>query len=101
MALLLALVRKIPESNSRTKAGRWDMRAVIPIHRQRGTVLGLVAFGQIAQSVALKAQAFGMRVVTYDPYVPKEVAVRAGPLWMRRRWRTRWTVGSWRERLWT
>ena len=78
MALLLALVRKIPSSNARTHAGRWEMRAVVPIHRLRGTVLGLVAFGQIPQLVAPKAQAFGIRVVTYDPYVPKEVAERAG-----------------------
>ncbi len=78
MALLLALVRKIPASNARTQAGRWEMRAVIPIHRLRGTVLGLVAFGQIPQLVAPKAQAFGIRVVTYDPYVSKQVAERAG-----------------------
>jgi D-3-phosphoglycerate dehydrogenase / 2-oxoglutarate reductase len=78
MALLLALVRKIPASNARTHAGRWEMRAVVPIHRLRGTVLGLVAFGQIPQLVAPKAQAFGIRVVAYDPYVSKQVADRAG-----------------------
>ncbi len=78
MALLLALVRKIPSSNARTQAGRWEMRAVVPIHRLRGTVLGLVAFGQIPQLVAPKAQAFGIRVATYDPYVSKQVAERAG-----------------------
>jgi D-3-phosphoglycerate dehydrogenase / 2-oxoglutarate reductase len=78
MALLLALVRKIPSSNARTQSGKWEMRAVVPIHRMRGTVLGLVAFGQIAQLVAPKAQAFGIRVVTYDPYVSKQVAERAG-----------------------
>jgi D-3-phosphoglycerate dehydrogenase / 2-oxoglutarate reductase len=78
MALLLALVRKIPSSNARTQSGRWEMRAVVPIHRLRGTVLGLVGFGQIPQLVAPKAQAFGIRVVTYDPYVSKEIARRAG-----------------------
>jgi D-3-phosphoglycerate dehydrogenase len=78
MALLLALVRKIPPSNARTQSGRWEMRAVIPIRRLRGTVLGLVAFGHIPQLVAPKAQAFGIRVVTYDPYVSKHVAERAG-----------------------
>ncbi len=78
MALLLAMVRKIPSSNARTHSGRWEMKAVVPIHRLRGTVLGLVAFGQIPQLVAPKAQAFGIRVVTYDPYVSKQVAERAG-----------------------
>lgn len=78
MALLLALVRKIPFSNTFTHSGKWGMRAVVPIHRIRGTVLGLVAFGQIPQLVAPKAQAFGIRVVTYDPFVSKEVAGEAG-----------------------
>jgi D-3-phosphoglycerate dehydrogenase len=78
MALLLSLVRKIPSSSARTQSGRWEMRAVIPIRRLRGTVLGLVAFGNIPQLVAPKAQAFGMRVVTYDPYVSKAVTEKAG-----------------------
>ena len=77
MALLLSIVRKIPFINSRTQSGTWEMKAVVPIHRLRGTVLGLVAFGQIPQLVAPKARAFGMRVVTYDPYVPQEVLSRA------------------------
>ncbi|HEY1240827.1 MAG TPA: C-terminal binding protein [Bryobacteraceae bacterium] len=78
MALLLALVRKIPSSSARTHCGRWEMKAVTPIHRLRGTVLGLVAFGQIPQLVAPKAQSFGIRVVAYDPYVKDDVLSRAG-----------------------
>ena len=78
MGLLLALARKIPSSNARTHAGRWEMKAVTPIHRLRGTVLGLVGFGQIAQLIAPKAQAFGMRVVAYDPYVQDGVFASAG-----------------------
>src|SRR5579864_8571745 len=78
MALLLALIRKIPSANTRTQSGKWEMRAVVPIHRLRGTVLGLVAFGQIPQLMAPKAKAFGMQVVTYDPYIPDDVLKRAG-----------------------
>ena len=78
MALLLALVRKIPLSNARTHGGKWEMRAVVPIHRLRGTVLGLVAFGQIPQLVAPKARVFGIRVVTYDPFVSKQVVGTSG-----------------------
>jgi D-3-phosphoglycerate dehydrogenase len=78
MALLLSLVRKIPSSSARTHAGRWDMPAVVPIRRLRGTVLGLVGFGRIPQLVAPKAKAFGMRVMTYDPYVPLNVMEQAG-----------------------
>jgi D-3-phosphoglycerate dehydrogenase len=78
MALLLSLVRKIPFSSARAHAGRWEMPAVTPIHRLRGTVLGLVGFGRIPQLVAPKAKAFGMRVMAYDPYVPLNVMEQAG-----------------------
>jgi D-3-phosphoglycerate dehydrogenase / 2-oxoglutarate reductase len=77
LALLLALVRKIPSSNARTHAGRWEMQAVVPIHRLRGSILGLVGFGRIPQLVAPKAQAFGIKVVAYDPYIAEEVFTRA------------------------
>jgi D-3-phosphoglycerate dehydrogenase len=77
MALLLAAVRKIPFANTMVHAGKWEMPAVVPIHRLRGTVLGLVGFGRIPQLVAPKAQSFGMRVVSYDPYIPKDVFERA------------------------
>jgi D-3-phosphoglycerate dehydrogenase / 2-oxoglutarate reductase len=78
MALLLSLVRKIPFASARAHAGRWEMPAVTPIHRLRGTVLGLVGFGRIPQLVAPKAKAFGIRVVASDPYVPQSVMEQAG-----------------------
>jgi D-3-phosphoglycerate dehydrogenase len=54
------------------------MPAVVPIHRLRGSVLGLVGFGRIPQLVVPKAKAFGIKVIAYDPYVPKEVFLAAG-----------------------
>jgi D-3-phosphoglycerate dehydrogenase len=73
MALLLAAVRKIPLANDQVHSGTWKMPNVVPIHRLRGSVLGLVGFGRIPQLVAPKAKSFGMRVVASDPYVPGEV----------------------------
>ena len=78
MALLLAAARKITLANKQVHAGHWEMRAVVPIHRLRGSVLGLVGFGRIPQLVAPKAKAFGMRVVASDPYIPKSVFDNAG-----------------------
>jgi D-3-phosphoglycerate dehydrogenase len=78
MALLLASARKITLANKQVHAGRWEMPAVVPIHRLRGSVLGLVGFGRIPQLVAPKAKAFGMRVVASDPYIPKAVFENAG-----------------------
>jgi D-3-phosphoglycerate dehydrogenase len=77
LALLLALVRKIPSSNARTHSGRWEMAAVVPIHRLRGSVLGLVGFGRIPQLLTPKARALGMKVIACDPYVDQQVFDRA------------------------
>jgi D-3-phosphoglycerate dehydrogenase len=78
LALLLAMGRKIALANGQVHAGRWEMRAVVPLHRLRGSVLGLVGFGRIPQLVAPKAKAFGLRVIAHDPFVPQEVFAREG-----------------------
>jgi D-3-phosphoglycerate dehydrogenase / 2-oxoglutarate reductase len=76
IALLLALARKIPSSSAHVHAGRWEMKTVVPIHRLRGRILGLVGFGRIPQLVAPKARAFGLRVIVYDPFVQADVIAR-------------------------
>src|ERR1044072_815010 len=73
MALLLSAVRKIPMATDQVHSGTWKMPNFVPIHRLRGSVLGLVGFGRIPQLVAPKAKAFGMRVIAFDPYVPPDV----------------------------
>src|SRR5437763_16112987 len=78
MALLLALARKIPHSTALVQGGRWEMPAVVPIHRLAGRVLGLVGFGNIPRALAPKAKAFGLRVVTHDPYVSANTLSAAG-----------------------
>ncbi len=78
MALLLALIRKIPFSNKLVQGGRWEMPAVVPIRRLEGTVLGLIGFGNIPRLVAPKAMAFGMKVIAFDPYAKPELFKGAG-----------------------
>jgi len=73
MALLLALIRKIPLSNKLVQSGRWEMPAVVPIRRIEGTVLGLVGFGHIPRLLAPKAQAFGIKVIAFDPFAKPEI----------------------------
>ena len=78
MALLLALIRKIPFSNKLVQGGRWEMPAVVPIRRIEGTVLGLLGFGNIPRLIAPKAQAFGIKVIAFDPYAKPELFKSAG-----------------------
>jgi D-3-phosphoglycerate dehydrogenase / 2-oxoglutarate reductase len=73
MALLLATARKVPLSDKLVQSGRWEVPPIVPIHRLSGRVLGLVGFGNIPRALAPKARAFGLRVVTHDPYVSPDV----------------------------
>lgn len=72
MALMLALARKVTLANKLAQEGRWEMPAVQPIYRLEGRVLGLVGFGNIPRTLVPKAKAFGLKVITADPYVAEE-----------------------------
>ena len=70
MALLLATARKICIYDRATRAGAWQWQSGEPIHRLAGRHLGLLSFGSIAQAIATRAMAFGMRIIVHDPYLP-------------------------------
>jgi D-3-phosphoglycerate dehydrogenase len=78
MALLLALARKVTLANKLVQSGRWEVPPIVPLRRLEGQVLGLVGFGNIPRTLAPKAKAFGLHVVTYDPYVNTEAADALG-----------------------
>lgn len=78
MALLLAVARKVTVYDRATRAGEWRWQSGAPIHRLRGSVLGLLSFGAIARAIAARGAAFGMRVVAHDPFVPAEQIAAAG-----------------------
>ncbi len=69
LALLLACARRVVWLDRTVRAGRWDARDAVPVRRLSGQTLGLVGFGKIPRLVARKAQAFGLRVLAFDPYV--------------------------------
>jgi D-3-phosphoglycerate dehydrogenase len=78
MALLLALARKVTFSNRLVQSGRWEVPPIVPLRRLEGQVLGLVGFGNIPRVLAPKAKAFGLRVLTHDPYVKPDALAAAG-----------------------
>ena len=69
LALLLACARKIALYDRLVRTGRWDVPPGKPMFRLVGRALGLVGFGNIARAVAVRAAAFGMRILYYDPFV--------------------------------
>jgi D-3-phosphoglycerate dehydrogenase / 2-oxoglutarate reductase len=73
MALLLALVRRVPGADSSMRAGRWDRKS-FQGSELHGKTLGLIGAGRIGAEVAKRAQGFGMRVVAFDPFLRQERA---------------------------
>jgi D-3-phosphoglycerate dehydrogenase len=76
-ALLLAQARNIPQADADLKAGRWE-RARWEGVELHGKTLGVVGIGRVGALVAQRAAAFGMRVIAFDPYVPKDRAKEMG-----------------------
>src|SRR5262249_43557716 len=75
---LLAVSRKINVYDRATRGGRWEWQSGAPIHRLRGSVLGLLSFGAIARAIAARAAGFGMRITAHDPFVAPEEIGAAG-----------------------
>ena len=82
MAMMLSLARGVNGLNSRLRAeaGLWSYQQVAPLTRLRGSTFGVIGLGRIGTAAALRAKAFGMDVVFYDPYKPdgadKAIGVR-------------------------
>jgi C-terminal binding protein len=72
IAMMMSMVRGVGYMNSRlrSKVGPWHYKQVIPLHRLRGRVFGVIGLGRIGSAVALRAKALGMDVAFYDPYKP-------------------------------
>jgi D-3-phosphoglycerate dehydrogenase / 2-oxoglutarate reductase len=82
-ALLLALARQVPQLDKAIHEGRWEKSSAAGTE-VRGKTLGLIGLGRIGSEVAVRAEAFDMRVLAYDPFISeaaaREVSVELVPL---------------------
>lgn len=77
IGLILALARRIPQANGSTKSGNWDRKGCTGIELA-GKTLAICGLGRIGSAVAKLGNAFGMRVVAFDPLVkPDSTVARA------------------------
>jgi D-3-phosphoglycerate dehydrogenase / 2-oxoglutarate reductase len=65
---LIALVRNLPRAFSSMRDGQWDRSALLGTEL-RGRTLAIVGLGRIGSEIALRARAFGMHVIGFDPYI--------------------------------
>ena len=77
MALMLALARNVPGAHHSLKSGEWRRSAFMGVE-VRDKTLGICGLGRVGTEVARRAQAFGMRLVGYDPFVAPDYARRIG-----------------------
>jgi len=68
MALLLALMRRIPSADASVRRGEWERARYVGAELQRRT-LGIIGLGKIGRAVARRAAAFEMRVIAHDPFL--------------------------------
>ncbi len=68
---VIGLLRQLPKAAATMSSGGWD-RASFMGRELMGKTLGIVGLGRIGSEVAIRAHAFGMTVVAYDPYIADE-----------------------------
>ncbi len=73
MTLILGMARNLPQAVASLKAGNWERKKFTGTEIF-GKILGIVGLGKIGAEVAKRANAFGMKVIAYDPYLSKEKA---------------------------
>lgn len=77
--LLLSLTKKIQENAVDVKAGKWVAGWKKPVgHEILGSTMGIIGLGRIGKEVAIRAKAFGMSVIAYDPYFDETFAAQHG-----------------------
>ncbi|MFX0050983.1 MAG: hydroxyacid dehydrogenase [Candidatus Hodarchaeota archaeon] len=77
IAFILALGRKIIHADKKTKRSEWPKKQLMGIELY-GKLLGFVGCGRIGAEVVKRAQAFGMKCIVYDPYLPLEIFEKMG-----------------------
>jgi D-3-phosphoglycerate dehydrogenase len=75
MMLLLATHRRAIEQDRMVREGRWreGRPQLLEVPRLMGQTLGFIAFGHVARAVAMRARAFGLRMLAYDPFIEELV----------------------------
>jgi D-3-phosphoglycerate dehydrogenase len=77
LGLLLALARRLPESDAGVKRGAWDHEKLRGME-VRDKVLGVIGFGVVGSLVAERAIALKMKVIVYDPHLSADTVACQG-----------------------
>lgn len=70
LGMMLCLARRFVGADASVKSGKWDRMAFMGVELY-GKTLGVIGLGKIGARVAMRARAFGMRIIAYDPYLTR------------------------------
>jgi len=81
IAHAMALVKRLGQYTTLIREGRWAQRtAGGPPGDLDGATIGIIGYGRIGRRVGALAEAFGMRVLAYDPFAPPPAGVACSDL---------------------
>jgi len=73
--LMLCLSKDLPEATTAVRRGEWTRKTG---HELMGKTIGILGMGRIGKEVTIRARAFGMPVIAFDPYWDEEFALTHG-----------------------
>jgi D-3-phosphoglycerate dehydrogenase len=74
-AMMLAMSRSIAPAYQKLCTGVWDRKSFMGTQLADKT-LGIIGMGRIGREVATRGQAFGMRIIAFDPFLSDEQATK-------------------------
>jgi D-3-phosphoglycerate dehydrogenase len=77
-AMMIAVPNRLIEAHNSMKEGKW-LKKELKRTELMGKTLGLIGCGRIGTEVAIRAKAFGMKVIGYDPIVTKSDYIQMQP----------------------
>ena len=81
IAHTMAIVKRLGQYTTLIREGRWAQRtAGGPPGDMDGATIGIIGYGRIGRRVGALAEAFGMRVLAYDPFAPPPAEVACSDL---------------------
>ncbi len=77
ISMLMSLTRNIPQATASMKEGKWEKKK-FGGREVTGKTVGIVGIGRIGSIFANRAQGLHMKVIAYDPHMPKELVEKMG-----------------------
>ncbi len=77
IGMMMALSRNIPQATASMKEGKWEKKSFMG-RELTGKTFGIFGIGRIGAIAASRAKGLKMKVIAYDPHMPKDLVDKLG-----------------------